>query len=63
MKSNNNYLDILEGLFVGGLLRPGAHFVDVYHDDTCSIWAGKPCDCTPDVKVRPMVKPINKELV
>ena len=51
---NNNYLNILEGLFVGGHLRPGAHLVDVYHDATCSIWAGKPCDCAPDVEITAM---------
>lgn len=51
-----NYLVKLERLLAAGQisLKPGGvHIVDVVHDDRCAIHYGQPCDCDPDVKVRP----------
>ena len=34
-----------------GKPSPGVVHVTVTHDFLCHIWQGKPCSCTPDVRV------------
>ena len=49
-----NYLKKLLKLHDQGKLpTAGLHDVAIYHDDWCAINQGKPCNCDPDIKVRP----------
>ena len=43
--------------------KPAVHHMDIFHDDWCAIFQGKPCNCNPDVKLLPSdksPKPISK---
>lgn len=33
--------------------KKGVQHVNVYHDDWCDIYKGKPCNCNPEIKVTP----------
>jgi hypothetical protein len=47
------YLAKLRDLARLGVLRPGAQDVAVYHDPWCSLFAGKACNCDPEIEVLP----------
>lgn len=36
-------------------LPRGLHHVDIAHDEWCAIFRGMPCNCDPDVAIRPHV--------
>jgi len=33
----------------------GFHQISIYHDDDCSIFEGKHCNCDPDIRLRATV--------
>ena len=55
---NNYQTKIAEAISKGNLIIPPAGSVtllNVYHDDWCGSFQGKPCDCNPDIvqEIRP----------
>lgn len=50
MNRQSNYEKEIERLFQAGTIREGEVYnVLVAHDDWCSIYKNKPCDCDPDI--------------
>jgi hypothetical protein len=48
-----NFLVKLKYLYALGALPNGQmHMVDVEHDSWCAHFEGRPCNCSPNVKVR-----------
>ncbi len=50
--SGGNYVPLVVAL--ASELEPGGFVVTVKHDDWCAIWSGRPCDCSPELVVRPV---------
>ena len=53
--AKGNYAAKLLALGELGLIgEPGkVQEVDIYHDDWCGVYRGQPCNCNPEIKVRP----------
>ena len=51
---HHNYVTKIRQMWATGTLprTAGYHQISVYHDDECGIFAGKRCDCDPDIKLR-----------
>lgn len=48
-----NYIAKLTKLTATQPIIPGTiRHVDIYHDDWCAFYRGKPCNCDPDVSFR-----------
>ena len=51
--ARGRYLEkIMAMMQQGELPEVGVHQADVYHDTWCGIWAGRACDCEPQIRVR-----------
>ena len=54
-RKRHNYQRVIEDRKARGELRTKrgtVSHVDVWHDDTCSVWTGGACDCEPIVRQR-----------
>lgn len=51
--ARGRYLEkIMAMMRAGELPEVGVHQADVYHDTWCGIWAGRACDCEPEIRLR-----------
>jgi hypothetical protein len=50
----HNYVRKIEALWRTGALprMAGYHQVSVAHDDWCGVFAGRRCDCDPDISLK-----------
>jgi len=50
----HNYITKIHRMWQTGALprTAGYHQLTVWHDDNCGIFAGKRCNCDPDIRLR-----------
>jgi len=57
---HNYYPKLMELYRNGKIAIPSLYEVDIYHDDWCRIYRGGYCNCEPEVKLRPVWLPAER---